>query len=214
MHLSTIDLYELGQYLRIVLWICVPLIVISLLVTTWLHYRRRTLYPAGWQLPIEGLDDARNNAPEPDPTSHRPENSLSYRKGVPDEHPIDNPDTLPAQRIPADNDQWAKEHITEGVTEWKGRDDIYQGILWMKAKYEQYRDQADQRYALLKEELNRLERRYQELLEAAPDKAALATLEMLYDQARQQLDARQLIIDDLEAQLRIERSMNIPKEAL
>ncbi len=219
MHLSTIDLYELGQYLRIILWICVPLIIISLLVTTWLHYRRRMLDPAGWQLSIEGLDDARNNAMEPEPISPGPissgaGDSLSYREGVPDEHPIDNPDTPPAQRIPADNDQWAKERITDSVTEWKGRDDIYQGILWMKAKYEQYRDQADQRYALLKEELNRLERRYQELLEAAPDKAALATLEMLYDQARQQLDARQLIIDDLEEQLRIERSMNIPKEAL
>ena len=192
MYLPTIDLYELGQYLRIVLWICLPLIIISLLVTTWLHYRRRMLDPGGLRLSVEGMD----NAMEPERAPHLPDDSISYRESGPDE------------RDPADNDQWGKESISE----WKDKDNIYQGILWMKNKYEQYRDQADQRYELLKEELNRSERRYQDLLlsmeenkSGLPPAAALAMVEAQYSQVRQQLDARQLIIDELEEQLRVER---------
>lgn len=195
MYLQTIDLYELGQYPRIVLWICLPLIVISLLVTTWLHYRRRMLDPGGLRLSVEGLD----NAMEPERMSQLPDDLLSYRESGPDERD---------QRDPPDNDQWGK----ESVSEWKGKDNIYQGILWMKNKYEQYRDQADQRYELLKEELNRSERRYQDLLlsmeenkSSLPPAAALAMVEAQYSQVRQQLDARQLIIDELEEQLRMER---------
>jgi hypothetical protein len=202
MHLPTIDLYELGQYLRIVLWICLPLIIISLLVTTWLHYRRRMPEPGGLRLSVEGLD----NAMEPERMSQLPDDLLSYRESEESEEsgeidPSDKSDQ-------SNNDQWGKENISE----WKGRDNIYQGILWMKDKYEQYRDQADQRYELLKEELNRSERRYQDLLlsmeenkSGLPPAAALAMVEAQYSQVRQQLDARQLIIDELEEQLRIER---------
>lgn len=203
MYLPTIDLYELGQYLRIILWICLPLIIISLLVTTWLHYRRRLLDPGGLRLSVEGLD----NGMEPESVSHLPGDSLSYREHDADEQAEHDPDD-PPRPIPADNDQWGK----ESVTEWKGKDNIYQGILWMKNKYEQYRDQADQRYELLKEELSRSERRYQDLLlsmeenkSGLPPAAALAMVEAQYGQVRQQLDARQLIIDELEEQLRVER---------
>lgn len=196
MYLLTIDLYELGQYLRIVLWICLPLIIISLLVTTWLHYRRRMLDPGGLRLSVEGMD----NAMEPERMSQLPDDSLSYREM---EESVEN-----QEGIPPDNDHWGKESISE----WKDKDNIYQGILWMKNKYEQYRDQADQRYELLKEELSRSERRYQDLLlsmeenkSGLPPAAALAMVEAQYGQVRQQLDARQLIIDELEEQLRVER---------
>lgn len=47
-----------------------------------------------------------------------------------------------------------------------GSDKIYRGILWMKEKYEQYREQADSRYEQLKAELGRAEQRYQELVGA------------------------------------------------
>jgi hypothetical protein len=208
MYLPTIDLYELGQYLRIILWICLPLIIISLLVTTWLHYRRRLLDPGGLRLSVEGLD----NSMEPESISHLPGDSLSYREHDPDEQAERNPDNSAAEPIPddharpipADNDQWGK----ESVIEWKGKDNIYQGILWMKAKYEQHRDQADQRYELLKEELRRSEHRYQDLLLSIEENKSIppATGQQLeLDEARQQLDARQLIIDELEEQLRIER---------
>jgi hypothetical protein len=215
MYLPTIDLYELGQYLRIILWICLPLIIISLLITTWLHYRRRMLDPGGLRLSMEGLD----NAMEPEGMPHPPGESLSYREHDPDEQAEHDPGNQTERGPePAGNDQ----RVNESVSEWKGKDNIYQGILWMKEKYEQYRDQADQRYELLKEELNRSERRYQDLLlsieenksnppatdhqqEGTAGTAALETLEAQYSQARQQLDARQLIIDELEEQLRIER---------
>ena len=41
MHLLAISLYELGQFLRIVLWVFVPIFVIVLLITTYLHHRRK-----------------------------------------------------------------------------------------------------------------------------------------------------------------------------
>ena len=206
MYLTTIDLYELGQYLRIVLWICLPLIIVSLLVTTWLHYRRRLLDPGGLRLSVEGLD----NGMEPEGISHLPGDSLSYREHDADEqaeHGHANTEHNPAndaERISADNDQWGK----ESVTEWKGKDNIYQGILWMKAKYEQYRDQADQRYELVKEELKRSERRYQDLLLSIEENKSIPPAtgqQQELDEARRQVDARQLIIDELEEQLRIER---------
>ena len=102
MYLLTIDLYELGQYLRIVLWICLPLIIISLLVTTWLHYRRRMLDPGGLRLSVEGLD----NAMEPERMSQLPDDLLSYRESGPDEQ---------VQHDPPDNVQWGKESISQ----WK-----------------------------------------------------------------------------------------------
>jgi len=46
------------------------------------------------------------------------------------------------------------------------KENLYKGILWMKEKYEQYRDLADQRYDRLKEHLTRMERKYEELLES------------------------------------------------
>jgi hypothetical protein len=51
-----------------------------------------------------------------------------------------------------------------------GKETIYRGILWMKEKYEQYREQTDRRYELLREELGRSERRYQDLLLSAQQK--------------------------------------------
>ncbi len=213
MSLLTIDPYDLGQYLRIVLWICLPLIIISLLVTTWLHYRRRVLDPGGLRLSVEGLE----NGIESERMSNLPDDSLSYRERDPDGLGERDPDSLEV-RDPADHGRWGE----ESVSEWKGKDNIYQGILWMQEKYEQYRVQADQRYELLKEEFNRSERRYKDLLLSMEEnksvKAAdtmvtadpvviedVAALEAKYGQARRQLDARQLIIDELEEQLRVER---------
>ena len=209
--------------------------------------------------------------------THLPGDSLSYQERDPADHEGGDHSS---SRDPAgneaddaaDNDQWGK----ESVSEWKGKDNIYQGILWMKEKYEQYRDQADQRYELLKEELSRSERRYQDLLvsleenknrpsgvgqqrevisgelnagegevlaavapaevpvpvddpiqvgdlgpvddlvpmtlaktmvdgDSATDTVKLAALEAQHSQVCQQLDSRQVIIDELEEQLHTER---------
>jgi len=151
------------------------------------------------RLSVEGLD----NAIEPERMSHLPDDSLTYRKheesGEHEAHEEIGAHEKSAEHTPDDNDQWGKENI-------------YLGILWMKEKYEQYREQADRRYELLKEELNRSERRYQDLLlsmeenkSGLPPTAALAMVEAQYIQVCQQLDARKLIINELEEKLRIER---------
>src|ERR1700743_1970915 len=54
MYLTMINGYELGQLLRIVLWISIPAVVFYTLVTSWLHYRRRHSSDQ-LRLSIEGL---------------------------------------------------------------------------------------------------------------------------------------------------------------
>jgi len=69
MHLLLITLYELGQFLRIVLWVFVPLFVIVLLITTYLHHRRKrqsaevALETGEWLLP-EGPAPEEREQPE------------------------------------------------------------------------------------------------------------------------------------------------------
>ncbi|MDO6431187.1 hypothetical protein Q4E93_11345 [Flavitalea sp. BT771] len=45
MHLLAISLFELGQFLRIVLWVFLPIFVIVLLITTYIHHRRKRQAP-------------------------------------------------------------------------------------------------------------------------------------------------------------------------
>ncbi|HXB92045.1 MAG TPA: hypothetical protein VNU72_07145, partial [Puia sp.] len=54
MSFLTINLYEVGQFLRIFLWIFLPLSMISLLVTTYFHYRRKRRSGARMALSIDG----------------------------------------------------------------------------------------------------------------------------------------------------------------
>src|SRR5882757_472690 len=41
MYFLAVNLYEFGQFLQILLWISLPMVLIALLVTTYLHYRRK-----------------------------------------------------------------------------------------------------------------------------------------------------------------------------
>ena len=45
MHLLAISLFELGQFLRIVLWVFLPIFVIVLLIITYIHHRRKRQAP-------------------------------------------------------------------------------------------------------------------------------------------------------------------------
>ena len=141
MYRLLINLYEFGQFLRILLWISVPLVVLSMLVTTWLHYRRKRRATEDLYFSLPGLDGVERVAM---PVILR---SMAEASGNGQE-----------SREPQDIDP------ALGPEE---KENIYKGILWMKEKYEQYRDMADRRYEQLKEELNRTEKKYQELLEAA-----------------------------------------------
>ncbi len=54
MYLLIINLYELGQFLRILLWIALPASIVWTLVTTFLQYRRSWREQSGLRLAIEG----------------------------------------------------------------------------------------------------------------------------------------------------------------
>ncbi|HVW61408.1 MAG TPA: hypothetical protein VHC48_15260 [Puia sp.] len=106
MYLLLITLYELGQFLRIVGWVFLPLFVIVLLVTAYLHHRRKRQIRASVPDGEEFLLSEGSGSPETVP-----------ERGEPDE------------------------------------DHLYKGFLWMKQKFEEYREQSDQRVSVLKEEL-------------------------------------------------------------
>jgi len=138
MYRLLINLYEFGQFLRIVLWISVPLVVLTTLVTTWLHYRRKR------QLPDELL--------------------FSLQGPMGTEGLAIPPILLTAHEVSGNGEAPVEANGVSPDPEEK--ENIYKGILWMKEKYEQYRDMADKRYEQLKEELARAEKKYQELLES------------------------------------------------
>jgi hypothetical protein len=133
--------YEFGQFLRILLWICVPIAMCVLLVTTWLQYRRRQKFSDGFLLSMEGVPAGGEEAMAP-----------AYPGAAVDDHSKDDRVEEPAPRVPE----------TFGEDDYK--DNLYKGILWMKEKYEQYREMADQRYERLKDQLTKVERRYEDLL--------------------------------------------------
>src|SRR5882762_9466486 len=45
MYLLTISLFELGQFLRILLWVFIPIFILVLLITTYIHHRRKRQVP-------------------------------------------------------------------------------------------------------------------------------------------------------------------------
>jgi hypothetical protein len=152
MYLLTINLYELGQFLRIVLWIFLPMVILSMLITTWLHYRRKEREQGGLLLAVEGF----GRLPDGEPETIRQEATLST--GSADSTATATADSTVTADSTHPTDPPAREEWNEG------NENIYRGILWMKEKYEQYRDMADRRYEQLREELGRSEQRYQDLM--------------------------------------------------
>ena len=152
MHLLLVNLYEFGLFLRILLWISVPLIVVTLLVTTWLHYRGRRKAGDELRLSMEGMD-----------ISAAPEDLLAAIQGRVMSVGVGESKSAEG---PAGEEGVSGEVAggTEELSE-RERNRMYKGILWMKEKYEQYRDLADQRIEQLKDELVRAEKRYQDLLD-------------------------------------------------
>jgi hypothetical protein len=179
MYRLLINLYEFGQFLRILLWIFVPIVVISMLVTTWLHYRRKGRTTDGLLLSGVAGPSLLLSAAESDGNGNG--------------------------QVPRD------EPLTEdGATlEPEERENIYKGILWMKAKFEQYRDMADRRYEEVREQLE-IKNRQIALLEeqlGGGRPQSFQTLEVQQEQLRARflLEEKQAYIDQLEGQLVAER---------
>lgn len=133
MHLI-ISGYEFGQWLRILLWICLPGTVFLTMLATWINYRRNRAVTQLPLLQMEGLDEGGFSV---------------ERQDVPKDLPQD-------ERVDTERS------VKEGEDDYK--ENLYKGILWMKEKYEQYRDLADERYEKLKDQLTRMEKKYEDLL--------------------------------------------------
>jgi hypothetical protein len=188
MCLLSVGLDTLGLLLRVWLWISVPMAVIILCVGTWMNYVRHARSKGGLRMAVEGMggepfigrDDVVGEGGETfgEAESGDAETIAEGESG--DRRTIAEGES---------GDASDREELTA-----TGNERIYQGILWMKEKYEQYREQADHRYELLREEYGRSEQRYQGLL---------ATLEQDKNRALGMVtDDR---IEELEAQLRVER---------
>jgi hypothetical protein len=236
MVLLSLNLDSLGLFIRVWLWISVPMSVFVLLWATWMNYRVIPRHQGGLKLAIEGWEGQ----------------DLPGGEGLSDGRGEKEPEGL-EERVREGAEGEARERsdgeLREGLQGkmrersggegWddmsSGKDAIYRGILWMKDKYEQYREQADRRYELLREELRRSEQRYQELMMSVqhsqdrpetvtdmrgegerPARVVVATVavgeavrpaEESGEQIdlRSELDAKQLLLDELEAQLRVER---------
>src|SRR5579863_5204768 len=194
MCLLSVGLDTLGLLLRVWLWISVPIAVIILLVGTWMNYVRHARSKGGLRLAVEG----RGTFAE---VEGRERETFAEVEGQERETfaEVEGQERATFAEVESGGrgtvaeveggDASDREELTA-----TGKETIYQGILWMKEKYEQYREQADHRYELLREELGRSEQRYQGLL-ATIDQDKNRALGMVTDNR----------IEELEAQLRVER---------
>ena len=128
MYYLAVSLYELGQFLRIVLCITLPLFVIATLLTTWLHYKRRRA-EAGLLLYIEGG-----------------EGDIDGEGMVHEEN----------ERVSEPHAEHTNQALPETLDEGMKNENMYKGLLWMKEKYEQYQEQADRKYDKLRVEVELL----------------------------------------------------------
>jgi len=201
MFLLLVNLYEFGQFLRILLWISVPMFIMAMLVTTWLHYRRRRKTPDEMALSMEGFD-----------LSVAPEILIAAMKRMSVSPATAGEQVLAvdASSAPADTGDTVER---ETIAPADAVENMYRGILWMKEKYEQYRDMADQRIEQLKEQVAKVEKKYEELLAGrvdqrietppvAPDESTPAVPDESHLQ--QQLAAKDRQIEELQSQLQIQ----------
>lgn len=193
MHLLLVNLYEFGQFVRILLWISVPLIIITLSVATWLHYRsRRKGAGDELRLSMEGLDISA------DPGTLLA--AIQGRRMVVGEEGGGGDGG--EETVRGEERMEETQEIRESE-----RNRMYKGILWMKEKYEQYRDLADQRIEQLKEELARSEQRYQALLDQRMEGRQNDHPAASPEEQQRQLEEKDHQIEDLRRQLQTQNQL-------
>ncbi|MBS1662405.1 MAG: hypothetical protein JST68_15280 [Bacteroidetes bacterium] len=193
MLLLLVNLYEFGQFLRILLWISVPILVLAMLITTWLHYRNKRKEQDVLALSMEGLDPS---APS--------EVLIAAMNGRP---VMAEGEASPAPASQAPNEEAPAD--TGPMPEPEEKDHLYQGILWMKEKYEQYRDLADAKIFELKDQLRKAEQKYQDLLvlpqpaalSPHPDPSAPILLDQRVEELHKKLEEKDRMIGELQDQL-------------
>jgi hypothetical protein len=179
MCLSSIGLDTLGLLLRIWLWISLPTAVIILMVATWMNYLRNIRPKGDLQLAVEGFGG--EVSPGGGDIFVRRDDLVGAGEALLGE---------------GGGEASSEEELTA-----TGKETIYQGILWMKQKYEQYRDLADRRYEQLREELGRSEHRYQDLLATIEQK----TIEQ--EEMETQLRSERMKVEELVAILQANTRM-------
>ena len=160
MCLLSVSLDTLGLLLRIWLWISVPMAVVILLVASYFNYWHNAKSKVFLKLAIEGWGaDGREPFIKKEDVVGEGEALLGEEQE----------ETTP--RGPVREDATTENTVNKGAEEREeaelgptGKETIYRGILWMKERYEQYREQADRKFDQLREELGRSEHRYHELL--------------------------------------------------
>jgi hypothetical protein len=185
MCLLSTGLETLGLLLRVWLWISVPIAVIILMVATWMNYLRDMRPKRDLKLAVGGIDG--EVLPGGEMYIRRDDvvgQGEALLQGGADERAGGE----------AVGGEWSGDSSGEEELSATGKETIYQGILWMKEKYERYREQADRRYEQLREELGRSERRYQDLL---------ATIEQ--NETSVPATVMDIRLEELESQLRSER---------
>jgi hypothetical protein len=162
MYLLIINLYELGQYLRILLWIALPTSIVWMLVNTFLQYRRSWREQSGLRLAIQG--GAVEDGPLEAGRFEAGRLEAERFEAGPVEAVLPEAGPLSTQGFGQEAGGEEKEPEEEDIDWNDGNENMYRGILWMKEKYEQYRELTDLRYERLRDELGRSEQRYQDLL--------------------------------------------------
>src|SRR5580692_7582774 len=152
MCLLSVGLETLGLLLRVWLWISVPIAVILLLVATWLNYLRSSRSKGNMRLSVEGL----GGKVRPGNDGLEGGESVDYS----DREDSNREDREDSKQEDSPQEESDREELTA-----TGKETIYQGILWMKEKYEQYREQADRQLAAVRVQLD-LKRAIVEDLEA------------------------------------------------
>ncbi len=161
--------YELGQFLRILLWICVPAGILFMMITTWLQYRRRHSLHVPLLLTIEGGPSGGEMEKERRGGSFGSQTMDGLASPTMDGLASPTMDGLASPTM----DDRVEELAPQTEDDYK--ENLYKGILWMKEKYEQYRDLADERYSRLKDQLTVVEKRYEDLLAAASSGQPMVT---------------------------------------
>ena len=213
MFLLLVNLYEFGQFLRILLWISVPMFIVAMLVTTWLHYRRRRKTQDEMALSMEGLD--LSAPPEILIAAMKRGAALPMFAADPEQPQGGGMEDARGEGIePAivGERETAAEEKRETIAPADAVDNMYKGILWMKSKYEQYRDLADQRIEQLKEQVAKVEKKYEDLLVGRADQRAeqadqrIETVPAAQDESLllQQLEAKDRQIEELQSQLQFQ----------
>jgi hypothetical protein len=141
MHLLDFTLYGFGQFLQILLWIFLPAFVLSLLVTTYFHYRKKSRQTRQFHVGGPVILYAAES-------DHRAMDFSDFSdQPFPDQQPMEIPDAHTQVSDSAGEDQP------------DFSDTPYKGFLWMKNKYEEDRLLADAKYEQLKTDFRRSEER-------------------------------------------------------